>query len=361
MLRKRLKTGLLILSLSLFLTACNGGETVTEDNAVSSSKSETQSDTDLPEYAFAINGYVEIQEGEIDSIHVTDYLPDKAMTLLYKDMTIESGSQYYYNLYPNEENVQYEGVSDIDIIANYGGGNNQTSTGYYYYDTKADCLAEVSNRTLTDIAYLIPMGKSLEIKDGATIQNLPYLFTITCEAGIYEDCVAVIETVDFSTSNENKEIATVTYYAKGIGKILTVSNYRNGGLDFFVTDILLEITDLKEDTNDSEEYTEESYFTFPFSTGQQLECFETETGEDVIITIDIQNDTPYIIFPEAVWVELEVNGKGDSWEFINPYFTEERVYTTVSIQDNEITISTNETFMYDGTYIQLPDIGTDGE
>lgn len=100
---------------------------------------------------------------------------------------------------------------------------------------------------------------------------------------------------------------------------------------------------------------------FPFSTGQQLECFETETGEDVIITIDIQNDTPYIIFPEAVWVELEVNGKGDAWEFINPYFTEERVYTTVSIQDNEITIATNETFMYDGTYIQLPDIGTDGE
>ena len=100
---------------------------------------------------------------------------------------------------------------------------------------------------------------------------------------------------------------------------------------------------------------------FPFSTGQQLECFETETGEDVIITIDIQNSTPYIIFPEAVWVELEVNGKGNSWEFINPYFTEERVYTTVSIQDNEITIATNKTFMYDGTYIQLPDIDTEGE
>lgn len=99
---------------------------------------------------------------------------------------------------------------------------------------------------------------------------------------------------------------------------------------------------------------------FPFSTGQQLECFETETGEDVIITIDIQNSTPYIIFPEAVWVELEVNGKGDSWEFINPYFTEERVYTTVSVQDNEITITTNETFMYDGTYMQLPDIDIEG-
>ena len=91
------------------------------------------------------------------------------------------------------------------------------------------------------------------------------------------------------------------------------------------------------------------------------ECFETETGDDVIITIDIQNDTPYIIFPGANYVELEVDGKGDAWEFINPYFPDERVYTAVSIQDNEITLSTNEVFIYDGTYIQLPDEGTDGE
>ncbi len=355
------KISLLILSLSLFLTACNGGENVSADNTVSSSESSIQTDTELPQYAFAIDGYVEIQEDEINSIDVTDYLPNKAMTLLYKDMVATNGLQYYYNIYPNEEKVQYEGVSDTDIMADYGGGNNQTSTGYYYYDAEADCLAEVSDRTLTDVAYLIPMGKSLEIKGGVTIQNLPYLFTVTCEAGIYEDCVAVIETTDFSTSNKSKEIAIVTYYAKGIGKILTVSNYRNGGLDFFVTDILLEITDLNEDSNTSEEYTEESYLTFPFSTGQQLECFETAAGEDVIITIDIQNNTPYIIFPEAVWVELEVNGKGDSWEFINPYFTEERVYTTVSVQDNEITIATNETFMYDGTFIQLPDTDTAGE
>lgn len=48
-------------------------------------------------------------------------------------------------------------------------------------------------------------------------------------------------------------------------------------------------------------------------------------------------------------------------EFINPYFPDERVYTAVSIQDNEITLSTNEVFIYDGTYIQLPDEGTDGE
>ena len=60
-------------------------------------------------------------------------------------------------------------------------------------------------------------------------------------------------------------------------------------------------------------------------------------------------------------MELEVNGKGDAWEFINPYFPDEKVYTTVSIQDNEIILFTNETFIYDGTYIQLPDEGTDEE
>ena len=103
------------------------------------------------------------------------------------------------------------------------------------------------------------------------------------------------------------------------------------------------------------------YFHFPLEANTSYECFETETGDDVVITIDIQNSTPYIIFPGANYVELEANGKGDAWEFINPYFPDERVYTTVSIQDNEIILFTNETFIYDAAYTQLPDESTDGE
>lgn len=109
--------------------------------------------------------------------------------------------------------------------------------------------------------------------------------------------------------------------------------------------------------------SEETYSdsTFPLLSNSRYECFETETGEDAIISIDIQNDTPFIIFPEAVWVELETDGSGDSWKFVNPYFSEENIYTSVVIQGNEITLTTDETFVYDGTYIQLPDEGTDGE
>ncbi len=48
------------------------------------------------------------------------------------------------------------------------------------------------------------------------------------------------------------------------------------------------------------------------------------------------------------------------WEFINWEF-EERVYTSAIIQDNELIITSTEPWRYDGTYIQLPDICTDGE
>lgn len=221
-----------------------------------------------------------------------------------------------------------------------------------------------------DVAYLIPMGKSLKLNETSSIQNVPYLFTVSCEAGVYEDCIAVNKTVTLGDA----ETAIITYYAKGIGEVLTVTNYPNGGMDFRVTDILTKAEpiivtdDTHNETNNSYQKPDENSFVessefiyFPLESNTSYECFETETGDDVVITIDIQNNTPYIIFPGANYVELEVNGKGDAWEFINPYFPAERVYTAVSIQNNEITLSTNETFIYDGTYIQLPDKGTDEE
>lgn len=381
--KRKYKIGLLILSSAMLLTACNGEKTERKNDTVRNNESTIEKENELPEYAFAIKGYVEIQEGEIESINVEDYLPNEAMTLTYEDRTADQNLQYYYNIYPEEGKVRYEGESVFDVVVNSGGDSRYTSTGCYYYDTKADCLAEISSlpgMKEQDVAYLIPMGKSLKLNEISSIQNVSYLFTVSCEAGVYEDCIAVNKTIMLNDA----ETATVTYYTKGLGAVLTVTNYPNGGMDFRVTDILTKVEPIvatgyiHDETNENYSdrfYDDNSYQTqienspgemseyldFPLEANTSYECFETETGDDVIITIDIQNDTPYIIFPGANYVELEVDGKGDAWEFINPYFPDERVYTAVSIQDNEITLSTNEVFIYDGTYIQLPDEGTDGE
>lgn len=371
--KRKYKIGLLILSSAMLLTACSGGKSERENDTVRNNESTVEAENELPEYAFAIEGYVEIQEGKIESINVEDYLPNEAMTLTYEDMTAEQNLQYYYNVYPEEGKVRYEGESNLDALANSGGEGRYTSTGYYYYDIRADCLAKVSSlpgMKEQDVAYLIPMGKSLKLNEISSIQNVSYLFTVSCEAGVYEDCIAVNKT----TTLNDTETAIVTYYAKGIGEVLTVTNYPNGGMDFRVTDILTKVEPTAvtgyahDETNNpyqtprENSSTETSEFpNFPLEANTSYECFETETGDDVIITIDIQNNIPYIIFPGANYVELEVNGKGDAWEFTNPYFPDERVYTAVSVQGNEITLSTNETFIYDGIYIQLPDEGTDGE
>ena len=78
------------------------------------------------------------------------------------------------------------------------------------------------------------------------------------------------------------------------------------------------------ETDNSYQTPEENGFTetseslnFPLEANTSYECFGTETGDNVVITIDIQNTTQYIIFPGANYVELEVNGKGDALiEFI---------------------------------------------
>lgn len=40
---------------------------------------------ELPKYSFAVDEYVEIQSGDIENVKATDYLPNRDMTLTYKD------------------------------------------------------------------------------------------------------------------------------------------------------------------------------------------------------------------------------------------------------------------------------------
>lgn len=53
----------------------------------------------------------------------------------------------------------------------------------------------------------------------------------------------------------------------------------------------------ENERNDSEEMYE--YFHFPLEANISYECFETETGDDVVVTIDMQNSTPCSIHTVA--------------------------------------------------------------
>lgn len=99
-------------------------------------------------------------------------------------------------------------------------------------------------------------------------------------------------------------------------------------------------------------YTDGDYITYG-----RYQCFETDT----LVGVETQNGSLVLYFePEAETFVLDKNGADTGWEFINWEF-EDRVYTSAIIQDNELIIHSTALWRYDGTYIQLPDIGTDGE
>lgn len=111
------------------------------------------------------------------------------------------------------------------------------------------------------------------------------------------------------------------------------------------------------DKSPIEQQPDDFYTDGDYTTYGRYQCFETDT----FVSVETQNGSLVLYFePEAETFVLDRNGADTGWEFINWEF-EDRVYTSVIIQDNEMTISSTESWRYDGTYIQLPDIGTDGE
>ena len=111
------------------------------------------------------------------------------------------------------------------------------------------------------------------------------------------------------------------------------------------------------DKSPIEQQPDNFYTDGDYTTYGRYQCFETDT----FVSVETQNGSLVLYFePEAETFVFDRNGADTGWEFINWEF-EDRVYTSAIIQDNEMTISSTEPWRYDGTYIQLPDIGTDGE
>ncbi len=104
-----------------------------------------------------------------------------------------------------------------------------------------------------------------------------------------------------------------------------------------------------------EQQPDDFYTDGDYTIYGRYQCFETDT----FVGVETQNGSLVLYFePEAETFVLDRNGADTGWEFINWEF-EDRVYTSVTIQDNEMIISSTEPWRFDGTYIQLPDIDTD--
>ena len=105
-----------------------------------------------------------------------------------------------------------------------------------------------------------------------------------------------------------------------------------------------------------EQSTEQPYEFGEYTTLGLYECLDTGST----LTAELQDGLLVLYFPNETYI-AERNGADTGWEFINDSFTNNRVYTNISIQDNELTVTSTEPWRYDGTYIQLPDMDTDGE
>ncbi|MBO5598709.1 MAG: zinc ribbon domain-containing protein [Oribacterium sp.] len=314
-----------------------------------SQTSQTETKEHTPTFDFAVEGYVEIQKGEVDKINVKEYLPDKDMTLTYQG---EKGDKtiYYVAPDPNDDNsVEYKHTEEI---TNY----EAVIGGTYYYDENADCLANKDRSLGTDTAYIIPMGKSLDEKsNGVSIQDISYLFTVNTESGIYKDCICVIK-IDGSG---NTEITIATFYAKGIGEVLSTTNYSSDDIHSYKVDS--ELISIENGISISEQSTPQSDTNTPFvdtpfydgwiENNPRFECFETAGGKDVIASFYEENGQIMLKIGDENPVSISYD---DAIEGYEGYADDGSHIIIQAVSGNEIEIAGYKD--YYGTYIGLPDI-----
>ncbi len=179
-----------------------------------------------------------------------------------------------------------------------------------------------------------------------------------------ELCIGIIpNTMDNYTTYDDNHVQfqvesdtnTVLLYNPDYDQCVIYTDSKYGGSPIVsgVYDQVLQ----NEAEKETEQQPDDSYTDGDYTAYGRYQCFETNT----FVSVETQNGSLVLYFePEAETFVLDRNGADTGWEFINWEF-EERVYTSAIIQDNELIITSTEPWRYDGTYIQLPDICTDGE
>ena len=179
-----------------------------------------------------------------------------------------------------------------------------------------------------------------------------------------ELCIGIIpNTIDNYTAYDDNHVQfqvesdtnTILLYNPDVDQCVIYTDSKYGGSPIVsgVYDQVLQ----NEAEKETEQQPDDSYTDGDYTAYGRYQCFETNT----FVSVETQNGSLVLYFePEAETFVLDRNGADTGWEFINWEF-EERVYTSAIIQDNELIITSTEPWRYDGTYIQLPDICTDGE
>lgn len=315
----------------------------------------TENSTD----SFIISQYAKRQE-KISNISITDYLPTSPMTLSYSSVSEKMNIPYFYNVYPQGNYVvNYEGESEGDVIINNSSnGRRYTTTGSYYYDKENQCLTEITQSAFGNSSkvYLPAFGDKLKVTDGVVIELDDYLYTVYTQGDTYKDCVAAIKQ-DYSTDTT---YTWVSYYAKGIGEVLTTNNYPDTSV-MSVYSILTGTAKIMEEKSESES-TVTGKADVNFLDGQRFECFETKSGEDIVMTVLLYEDSA------TTDVKAELSNGVEFW--MKPYETVTNGTTyVVNCEDGTIAYVKHDDYSsmvelittegklsdYAGAYIELPD------
>lgn len=365
-------------------------------------------------YDFLIKDVVSVQKDTIDSIDVRSYLPADKIYKEYSQELAKGHPEYDVTKgYYFERNGEY---SDYVYVSSSEGMNNY-NYGTIYYDEEQDCLIDFNQKNSQRI--LPQIGDRVEQinGNGYILETSKTLFTVKTETMTYKDCIAVISTD--TTNEEGYTPQGVAFYAKNIGEVLYLFNagiendekvvgkfFVNQSCDGVVTEVSdslplisalqrnrksLSIEDARNqlDSITNGEYVEEEYaekempaeapieapaddYTEPYYEtetygaeyelfeGMRFECFETQSGEDVIVTIKI-----YESESSGISYKAEFSDGKELWlEFLNSerdgrdYYYVEAANGTMSFTGSDLEIEFNDDYYQsvNGTYISIPDL-----
>lgn len=322
--KRKYKICILILFSVILLTACNGEKTERENDTVQNNESTVEKENELPEYDFAIKEYAEVQPAEVTKISVMDYLPDRDMVLSY---TAEnSGETTIYQMTRSDDRVEYKSFDPLfgEVDGSY----------YYYSEEKTDCLMETSTIPGTeDGIYFLPIGTQLDIRDDITLKTPPYLFTVTISAGTYEDCVCVLK----EDTSSDRKVTLATYYAKGVGKVLSVADITG---EFAVYEVLSGIetgaieTPVQSDvTDDKTDLKHEWWKDKAFQSADSGLYFWIEKEDDefwFMVDSEYLNDQNCLVIGNVPTSAVQV-GTDDTEGYIQYRFSDTVLQSTTSV------------------------------
>ncbi len=303
MMKRDYKIVVLILSAVMFLTACNSGETVTERASIPIEESG-------------------VEENRIEERHVDENNTQKDTEEINLD------DDWY------TKNLWYRGTLNTNNIIHIKEDNYDK--GLYWL-----CAA------YSVICQFYPDSAS-EITAENLGQGIRY---------VYDDGSYRIVLDYFPDTNQ-------ILLAMPLGSPHTGTKYDYSDLYEFDADLTEKSHDLANDASDLEhhDYDKEKSPENDVMDGRQFECFETESGEDVIISFRTSWDNSLMcVINEEYYVTVSYSETLEGYEG----YPDDDVNSHIIIKLNEKGdlefTSSGQYGVYSGTYIELPDSGTDGE